>query len=131
MAAIQPVYVDKVLGIVREAAEDDVIIAEVSNDPASIPLSAITGTLSSGNPTLTVSPSSGNAIRLWWVSAIPDPDNSATGSARVTLGATEVYRAPALAHRQRFDGASDESITVTIIGDGSFDVTIHYEEFTP
>lgn len=80
---------------------------------------------------MTITPAAGNALRLWWVSAIADPDNATSPSVRVALGATEVYRAPAVAHRQRFDGAADQTLTVTVVGTGDVDVTIHYEEFAP
>lgn len=103
---------------------------QISNDPAAIALQASTATLTSAAP-LTITPAAGNALRLWWVLVIPDPDNSSTGSAQVAIGPTEVYRAPALAHRQRFDGAANQSITVTIVGNGTFDTTVHYEEYLP
>lgn len=99
-------------------------------DPASRALVASTATLDSVAP-LTISPAAGNALRLWWVSGIPDPDQSSTGRVTVALGGVELYRAPAVAHRQRFDGAADQDIVVTVVGDGEFDVTVHYEEFTP
>lgn len=102
----------------------------VSNDPAAIALQASTATIDSSTP-MTITPAAGNALRLWWVSAIADPDNATSPSVRVALGATEVYRAPAVAHRQRFDGAADQTLTVTVVGTGDVDVTIHYEEFAP
>jgi hypothetical protein len=103
----------------------------VSNDPASIPLLASTASLTSA-ATLTISPSVGtNALRLWWVSVIPDPDNVDTGYATVGIGSVEAYRAPALAHRQRFDGAAGEDIVVTVVGAGTFLATVHYLEYTP
>jgi hypothetical protein len=103
----------------------------VGNDPASISLETSTASLTSASP-LTISPSVGtNALRLWWVSVIPDPDNTDTGYATVAVGAVEAYRAPALAHRQRFDGAAGEDIVVTIVGDGTFLASVHYLEYTP
>lgn len=118
---------------------DAAVLASVSalldrsqnNDPSAIPLTADTGQITSVSP-LTVTPAAGNAIRLWWVSAIGDPDNSATGVVTVTLAPHgTVYRAPAVAHRQRFDGDADEALTVAVVGSGTFEATVHYEEFTP
>jgi hypothetical protein len=103
----------------------------VSNDPATISLTPSTASLTSA-AALTISPSAGTeALRLWWVSVIPDPDNADTGYATVAVGSTEVYRSPALAHRQRFDGAAGEDIVVAIVGAGTFLATVHYLEFTP
>jgi hypothetical protein len=103
----------------------------VSNDPATISLTPSTSSLTSA-AALTISPSAGTeALRLWWVSVIPDPDNADTGYATVAVGSTEVYRSPALAHRQRFDGAAGEDIVVAIVGAGTFLATVHYLEFTP
>jgi hypothetical protein len=103
----------------------------VGNDPATLALTPATASLTSASP-LTISPSVGtNALRLWWVSVIPDPDNTDTGYATVAIGGVEVYRAPALAHRQRFDGGAGEDIVVTIVGAGTFLASVHYLEFTP
>jgi len=90
-----------------------------------------TGTVTSSGDTTLITPGSGNAIRLFWVTAINDPDDSSTPLITIKLGASEVYRTYALAHWEVFVGAADESLVCNLDGAGDVAVTVHYEEFTP
>lgn len=90
---------------------------------------AATATVTPGVP-LVVTPAAGKKIRLWWLTAIPSPDNVTTGRVTATLvGKGEIYRCYAIGHRQRFDGNANGTLTVASV-DGTYEVTIHFEEIT-
>lgn len=74
-------------------------------------------------------PAAGMAVRLFWVSAINDPDEATTPLVKVLLGATEVYRAYAVAHWEVFEGGADEPLTINLSAAASVAVTAHIEEF--
>lgn len=78
-----------------------------------------------------ITPTSGKAIRLLWVAFIPNPDNSSANL--VTVGfvaaATSLYTGYALAHWERFDGAVDQHLRITLANSQPVAVTVHYEEF--
>jgi hypothetical protein len=104
----------------------------VGNDPASIALTAATASDLTSSVPLVISPASGNAIRLWWVMATPDPDNDNSGYVTVNLAPHgDIYVLDVVAHRQRFDGGTNEDVTVSVTGAGAYRATVHYEEFTP
>lgn len=107
------------------------IIAALDTTAVAEDLTVASGTVSPGSP-LTVTPSSaGNSLRVWWISILGDPDNSSTGTCTVSLdGKGTLYQLPAMSHRQRFDGAVDGALTFTA-DDGTFGVTVHYQEITP
>ena len=88
---------------------------------------AVATVTSSGNTTI-LTPSSGKSLRLYWVSAINDPDEAATPLIKISLGAAEIYRVYALAHWEVFTGAADASLTVNLSDAASVAVTVHYEE---
>lgn len=80
-----------------------------------------------GNTTIHT-PASGKAIKLFWVSALNDPDQSASPLIIFKFGANEIYRGYALAHWEVFTGAVDQSLVVNLDSTGDVAVTIHYQE---
>lgn len=94
-------------------------------------LAPVVATVTASGLTIIHTPAAGKAIRLFWVSAISDPDASASPLIRLKIGALECYRSYGIAHWERFDGAADEPLTVTLDEAGSVAVTAHLEEFTP
>lgn len=91
---------------------------------------AVATVTASGDTTL-VTPAAGKAVRLFWVSAINDPDESTTPLIRVLLGAQEVYRGYAVSHWEVFTGAVNQPLTINLSGPASVAVTAHYTEVTP
>lgn len=98
---------------------------------ATVEVTAVAVTATAASETTVHTPAAGQAIRLHWVSAINDPDASNNPLVQVKLGSTELYRAYAVAHRQVFEGAADEALTVTLDQTGSVAVTAHLVEFSP
>lgn len=92
---------------------------------------AVCDTVTASGDTSIYTPAAGNAVRLFWVSAINDPDEETTPLIKILLGATEVYRAYAVAHWEVFEGAADEALVVNLSGAASVAFTAHIEEFTP
>lgn len=92
---------------------------------------AVVATVTASGDTTIFTPGSGNAVRLFWVSAINDPDESSTPLIKVLIGSTELYRAYAVAHWEVFEGAANEVLKVNLSGAASVAVTAHIEEFTP
>lgn len=93
--------------------------------------SAYAGTVSASGDTDVITPAGGNAIRVFWVYALGDPDNATSPLITVSIGATSIYAGYALAHWEIFEGAADEPVTVNLGSAETVAVTIHYEEFTP
>lgn len=92
---------------------------------------AVVATVTGSGDTAVHAPAEGNAIRLFWVSAINDPDESASPLIKIRIGGTEVYRAYAVAHWEVFEGAVDEELVVNLSAAASVAFTAHIEEFTP
>lgn len=91
----------------------------------------VTATVTASGDTTVLSPALGNAIRLYWVSAINDPDEASSPLIIIKIGSTELYRVFAVAHWEVFEGVADEDLVVNLSGTGSVAFTAHYEEFTP
>lgn len=91
----------------------------------------VVATVTDAGDTTLHTPAAGKAIRLHWFSAINDPDEASTPLVKVSLGATELYRAYAVAHRQVFDGAVGDALVVNLSGAASVAVTAHIEELMP
>jgi hypothetical protein len=89
---------------------------------------AATATATSVGDTTIVSPAAGSRLRLFWLSAITDPDEPTNPLIRVRLGATELYRAYAVAHWEIFDGAEGEALVVNLSDAAAVAVTAHYQE---
>lgn len=88
-------------------------------------------TVTAAGDTTVHTPASGKAIELEWVSAINDPDEASNPLIKVKLGATEIYRGYALAHRETFTGAADAALVVNLSGAASVAVTAHLREVNP
>lgn len=73
-------------------------------------------------------PAAGKKIRLYWVSALNDPDQTNTPRIILKFGATELYRAYAVAHWEVFDGAVDQALVCNLDQAGDVAVTVHLEE---
>lgn len=93
--------------------------------------SAKVATITASGNTTVHTPASGNAIRLFWVSAINDPDEATTPLIEIRLGTTPFYRGYAVAHWEMFEGAVNEALIVNLSGAASVAFTAHYQEFTP
>lgn len=79
-------------------------------------------------------PAAGKAIRLFWITALNDPDDAATPLIKVGFGPaasidTELYRTYALAHWEVFEGAVDERLIVNLSAAANVAVTVHLQEF--
>lgn len=113
--AFDQVATETTLGEVADAATGRTVLA--ATKVVTVPASP-----------LTVSPPAGQALAVVWVSATPEPDADAFPQVAVVLGADELYRCYAVQHRQRFVGAVDEDLVVSVSGTGgSVAVTVHYE----
>lgn len=91
----------------------------------------VCATVTDAGDTVVHTPAAGNAIRLYWVSAINDPDESTTPLIKISIGALECYRAFAVAHWEPFEGEPDEELVVNLSAAGVVAVTAHIEEITP
>ncbi len=109
------------------------VIESNTNNRYSGGKTAATATVTASGDTTVITPAAGNAIRVFWVSAINDPDETTTPLIKVKIGSTEIYRGYAIAHWEIFAGAADETVVVNLSGlvVNGVAVTIHYEEFTP
>jgi hypothetical protein len=105
--------------------------AAITAANASATVTPVVATVTASGDTTVHTPAAGKAIRLHWISAINDPDEEATPLVKVKLGATELYRAYAVAHRQTFEGAADAALVVNLSAAASIAFTAHIEEFTP
>lgn len=88
----------------------------------------VVATVTASGDTTIHTPAAGKAIRLHWVAAINDPDEATSPLIKISLGATELYRAYAVAHRQQFVGAVGAPLVVNLSGAASVAVTAHVEE---
>lgn len=107
----------------------------VSNFYESLALTAAVGAVSPGSP-LVITPSSGKRLRIWRVIASADPDNSATGRVTATMAGAPTlagdgvfYRAYALGFVQKVEGSTEAPCTIASPDAGTYEVTVHYEEF--
>ncbi len=89
------------------------------------------GTVTASGDTTVITPTSGKAIRVFWVSIQPDPDTDPTPRSRLLIGANGKYRVYFTQHKERFDGAADEAVIINLSAAGTVAVTIHFEEYTP
>lgn len=82
----------------------------------------------SGN-NVVITPASGMKVRVFWVSFIPNSDNSAANlvTVKFTAGVT-MYVGYAMAHWEVFTGATNDTVTVNLQTTDPVAVTIHYSE---
>lgn len=95
--------------------------------------SAYANTVAVAGDTTLVTPATGNAVRVVWVSAIPSPDNGAANRVRFKFGASgnPFYESYAVAHWEVFQGAADEPLVLNLQTSEPVSVTVHYREVTP
>lgn len=90
---------------------------------------AVATVVAMGDTTI-LTPTMGNRIRLFWVSAINDPVAVSAPLIKILLGTTEVYRAYAVAHWEVFEGVVNAPLIVNLSAAGSVAFTAHLQEFT-
>lgn len=121
-----PLVVDSLAGGGTEGGATEITVANRYGGGKQ----ALAATVTATGETTVHTPAAGKKMRLFWVSAINDPDQSQSPLIQIKLGATELYRAYAVAHWEVFDGAVDAPLTVTLDQSGSVAVTAHYQEVT-
>ncbi len=88
-----------------------------------------------GNYTATtdITPTAGMAMRLLWVAFVPNSDNTAANliDVRFVGAAKPLYVGYAMAHWERFDGALNTALRITLSNSQPVAVTVHFEEYTP
>lgn len=89
---------------------------------------AITAQVTLSGDTTVHTPAAGKKIRLFWISALNDPDAAQSPRIIVKFGTSELYRAYAVAHWEVFDGAVDQPLVVNLDQTGDVAVTAHYVE---
>lgn len=112
-----------------EGTQGDVLAALVNRYGGG--KSAATATLTNTTQTDIVAPASGNAVRVYWVSAINRTPSVSFPAVTIRIGATAIYVSSAISHWEIFAGAADETLSAQLSEAGTVDVTVHYEEFTP
>ncbi len=114
-------------GFLREVEEEGVLGPLLTSDSSSLvekQASCITATTSGDS--IIVSVAADEVLTLYWITAIGDPDETDTPLIQIFIGSTELYRAYAIAHREKFTGSAGEDLTVTLSGNGSVAITAHY-----
>jgi hypothetical protein len=91
---------------------------------------AVTATVTAAGDTTVLTPPAGERLRVFWASAINDPDQETTPLVTIRLGEVEVYRAYAVAHWEIFEGGVDAPLVVNLSEPGSIALTAHYHSFT-
>lgn len=82
--------------------------------------------------TVLIDPAAGRRIRVYWVSAIPNPDNGSANLVQFKFGANpSFYASYALSHWEVFDGGIDENLIVNLQNAQPVAITVHYREITP
>lgn len=79
------------------------------------------------SPTTIVTPPAGQRLRVVWVYAINDPDQSVTPAITVTLGGVPIYLGFAISHWESFTGPINGALTVALDSPGDVAFTAHYE----
>lgn len=99
--------------------------ADLRLDSGKIP---VTGVVTTTSPTVIYTPSTGKRIRLFWAYALNDPDSTLNPLITISIGSMVCYMGYAIAHTEIFDGAINDSLTVTLDQAGSVAVTLHIKE---
>lgn len=88
-----------------------------------------TGSRSTAGVSTIVSPALGKRIKTYWVSVIPNPDNSSAVQFVVRYaGGDTIYRGFAVSHWETFVGPVDAALEIETMGGGEVAWTVHYEE---
>ena len=91
-------------------------------------LAATATVTAGGDTTLIAAPGVGSQIRIFWVSAITDPDQATSPIITIkSSGGTEYYRVFAVAHWEPFTLPDNEALVITLQHASSVAVTIHYD----
>lgn len=116
-------------GGATEAKQDSTITAlGTIPDSGEREYTHVVATVTATGNTTVYTPASGKAIRLRWVYAINDPTASSSTLIKISLGATEVYRAWALSKRQRVTGPVNGALVVNLSASGTVAFTALLEE---
>ena len=86
--------------------------------------------LSTSGDTAVLTPASGKRIRVFWVSLIPNSDNTVANLVTVKFTSTVLYLGYAIAHWEVFTGSTDEVLTVNLANAQPVAFTVHYQEIT-
>lgn len=91
---------------------------------------AIGVTLTSSGNNVVVTPTTGHALKIVWVSIIPSGDNLNANLVKVKfgVGGTPLYQSYVLAHWEAFTGGVDVPLVVNCQTSEAVAVTIHYRE---
>lgn len=103
-------------------------IGAVAIDSSTEPTPSVGTIPVSGTLAVTITPTSGKAIRLLWIQAIPDPQSTASPVLSLNVGGVEFYRGYYIQHRAKKTGAANQALTLTSSGGAIVPYTIHYEE---
>ncbi len=89
-------------------------------------------TISTSGDTIAITPTTGKSIRVFWVSFVPNPDNTSAVLVKIGFGtttiSTEIYRGYAMAHWEVFTGSINEQLIINTSLSQSVAFTIHYQE---
>lgn len=89
---------------------------------------AKTANVTASGDTTIWTPASGKKLRVFWVSAINDPDQSQSPKIILKFGTNEIYRGYAIAHWEIFDGAVDQALVCNLDQAGDVAITVHGQE---
>lgn len=118
--AVAPTLQATDLGVVTQRESTDLVMR------------AATGTIASQGTTDVITPTEGMKVRVFWVLAVPDPENTDGRAPLVTVqfsGATgAIYKGYALGHWQVFQGVTNEKVQIVTDASDTVAYTIHYQE---
>lgn len=92
--------------------------------------SAMTAQVTTTGQTVILTPDTGKAITVFWVSALNDPDQAQSPRIRVGFqGASDyLYSSYAIAHWEMFTGNVNQALVVDLDQTGDVAVTVHYTQ---
>jgi hypothetical protein len=130
VAVAEPVTVDGAVAVTNPTADPETGLAKEATALRRYGggKTPVVATVTASGDTTIHTPAAGKKIRLFWVSAINDPDETTTPLILVKLGALESYRAYAVAHWEIFEGAVDAPLVINLSSAASVAVTAHIEE---
>jgi hypothetical protein len=88
----------------------------------------VTATITDPGPTPIHTPAPGKRIKLYWVTAVNDPDQPSSPLIMIRIGDNEVYRNYAISHWEPLVGEPDDPLIVDLATAGSVAVTAHFKE---
>lgn len=93
--------------------------------------SAYAAVISTSGDTTVITPAAGKRVRVYWVSFIPNSDNTAANLVTVKFaGGTSMYVGYAMAHWEEFTGTTNQAVVVNLSNTQPVAVTIHFQEVT-